>query len=49
MSDGINPWPGTLNLPAGPHEARSLPEWDVQSIRAVTRPGTPRLITCGDC
>lgn len=44
VSDGINPWPGTNNLPPGPHTARSLPEWEVIAMRAVKHPGTARLV-----
>lgn len=44
VSDGINPWPGTINLPPGPHTARSLPEWEVINMRAVKKPGTPRIL-----
>lgn len=43
VSDGITPWPGSINLPAGPHTARALPEYELVSIRSVTSAGTPRI------
>lgn len=44
VSDGINVWPGSNNLPAGPVQARHLPEYAVESIRTVRKPGTPRIL-----
>ncbi len=44
VSDGIHEWPGTLNLPPGPHQVRWLPEWEVVSMRVVKHSGTPRII-----
>lgn len=43
VSDGINSWPGATNLPSGPYECRSLPEWDVVSIRTVSKAGVARI------
>lgn len=43
VSDGINVWPGARNLPAGPIECRSLPEWDIVSIRSVRTPGIAHI------
>jgi hypothetical protein len=43
VSDGIAPWPGTNNIPAGSVVARSLPEWDIVSIRSVRSAGTPHI------
>ena len=45
VSDAITPWPGSNNLPAGPHTVRSLPEWTVVSMRVVDRPGRARVIS----
>ncbi len=44
VSDGINPWPGSDNLPNGPIESRGLPEWTLASIRTVPTAGTPRIV-----
>lgn len=44
VSDGIQAWPGTLNMPPGSVEARNLPEWDIVSIRSVGKVGTPRVL-----
>lgn len=38
------PWPGTNNMPAGTYQSRSLPEWDVVSVRSVPKRGTPRML-----
>lgn len=44
VSDGLTPWPGTNSLPDGPHEARSLPEWEVVAIRATKKSGHARIL-----
>lgn len=44
VSDGLTVWPGTNNMPAGPVKPRSLPEWDIVSIRSVKSAGTPRIL-----
>ncbi len=43
VSDGINPWPGTDSMGPGV-TGRSLPEYDVVSMRSVKRAGTPRVL-----
>ncbi len=43
VSDGINPWPGTNSMGPGV-TGWSLPEWEVVSIRAVKRAGTPHVV-----
>ncbi len=44
VSDGFDPWPGSNALPAGPYVVRSLPEWDIVSIRSVPKRGAARII-----
>lgn len=44
VSDGINVWPGTRNLPAGSTQARSLTCWSVVTMRSVKTAGTPAIL-----
>lgn len=44
VSDGLTLWPGTRNMPTGTITARTLPEWELVSIRAVNTPATPRIL-----
>lgn len=44
VSDGLTLWPGTRNMPTGTITARTLPEWELVSIRAVNRTATPRIL-----
>jgi hypothetical protein len=45
VSDGINVWPGSNNLPAGNVKARYLPEWEIVSMRAVIKAGHARIVS----
>jgi hypothetical protein len=47
VSDGIRPWPGTRNLPAGNVVARTFREWSVVSMRSVRAVGRPHILAEG--
>lgn len=48
VSDGVNTWPGTNNMPRGSVTVeRSLPEWEVVSVRSVRTAGTARILADG--
>jgi hypothetical protein len=45
VSDGINDWPGTRNMPRGNVTTeRSLPEYTTVSVRAVKSAGKARIL-----
>ena len=43
-SNGIEPWPGTNNMPVGTGRAATYQEWTVVTMRSVPKPGTSRVI-----
>lgn len=44
VREGGVPWPGTNNMPPGPYVARSLPEWDMVSMRVVGKRGRAHIV-----
>lgn len=47
VSDGIRPWPGTRNMPAGNVAPRTFREWSVVSMRSVRAAGRPHILAEG--